>query len=559
MPKIIEMKKDDFLKKIKGYAANKKEKPTKLSITPDALAALKVKFVFAKTDEVTLNPQDLSFFKKSLMGRATPAKITDADASKTYYFSFCAPLLKELATTRIYVGRNAGERLEALATYLDRVKDGKVIFAVIPKTSLAIDQEGEEKEASLMGEENVSCSESFLEAASVEETKSVGDAHAKDTHVEDLGPGLGAREEGNAPIQNAFQELFEESRRRIEDQEFTIQGLEQRVQAYEALVRQHEVKVRETKIKAKENRLKAERSGLKVENLTQALHDLELENAQLRALQVEGVRDARVEDTRVGAPQANQNVVAEQVEGRANNDEAGEEGEGGNEDEEFEYGNEINELIAGLDDEEAEASLHLTEAITQWNNRLHWWRGKEVNTQVYNWDQNRDEEQTLARFIALAKLEKEKAAHFANHDSPWPKEEALATLQESANASDLECFALYQGFPEELKKFAILFAFWEMAHHNRFYRNALETVLNGGNTPATLGMADHSNPTDVMLKLLHYADLTRILMGHYHYLARHQFDIDLFMSQAENKARYGNLEGKSVDISRATIEAKFYQ
>ena len=50
MPKIIEMKKDDFLKKIKCYAANKKEKPTKLSITPDALAVIKVKFVFAKTD-----------------------------------------------------------------------------------------------------------------------------------------------------------------------------------------------------------------------------------------------------------------------------------------------------------------------------------------------------------------------------------------------------------------------------------------------------------------------------------------------------------------------------
>ena len=163
MPKIIEMKKDDFLKKIKCYAANKKEKPTKLSITPDALAVIKVKFVFAKTDEFTLNPPDLSFFKKSMMGRATPAKVTDADDSKTYYFNFCAALLKELAAAKIYVGKSAREKGETLAAYLDTVRNGKIIFELIPKASLTIAQEREEKEASVTVEENVSCSESFIE------------------------------------------------------------------------------------------------------------------------------------------------------------------------------------------------------------------------------------------------------------------------------------------------------------------------------------------------------------------------------------------------------------
>ena len=123
MTKIIEMKKDAFLKKVNDYAARKKESPTKLYITPASLAAIKVKFIFARTYEITLKPEELSFFKKSLMIRTTPVQATEADAGKTYYFSFCAPLMKELTKARIYTGRTAEEKLEALSLYLNTVKD----------------------------------------------------------------------------------------------------------------------------------------------------------------------------------------------------------------------------------------------------------------------------------------------------------------------------------------------------------------------------------------------------------------------------------------------------
>lgn len=557
MTKIIEMKKSDFLKKIKEYVLKKKESPTKLYMTPDTLSAVKIKFIFAKTHEITVAPDNLLFFKKTL-GGTSKAKATDSDTSKTYYFSFFAQLLRELTNAGIYVGKSAGEKLEALSTYLETVKGNKVIFEIIPKvdlnkTNITSGRNEEEKSAEFTMEENFCCSQSLIEdhaqsseSEFIKTTKEEGDtSHGSALHGDIF--------QGNIHQEDAFFSLFEESRRKLEEQEFVIKGLGDKIESYEKLAKQSDLKIKENKKKIKESRHAAKESNITIETLKATLENLKSENQQLNSMMFDRIEAAQKADAS-GADSSEEEIKEEvKVDDLEGNDE--------NQDHHV-YGNEINDLIAELDQEEVQNSLHLTEAITQWNNRLHLSRGEEIPISVYNREAGIDEKQTIARFIAIAKLERERAAHFANHDTPWPKEEELARVKSEGYAVDLQCFSLYQDFPKELKQFAVMFTFWEAAHHNRFYRNALSAVLNGGNVPDTLGMVDDTrvdtDQTDIMLKLLHYADMTRILMGHYGYIAQNQFNIDLFVFQDENKARFGNAIGDLVNISRTTTEAPLF-
>ena len=544
MPKIIEMKKIDFLKKIKEHITKKKESPTKLYMAPATLSAVKIKFIFAKTHEITVAPDNLLFFKKTL-GGTSKAKVTDSDASKTYYFSCFAQLLRELTNAGIYVGKSSTEKLEALATYLETVKDNKIIFEIIPKvdlnrTNITSGRNEGEKSTSFTMEENFSCSQSLIEdqaisseSASIKTTKEEGDtSHGDASH-------------------DLFEQIFEESRenrRKLEEQELIIKGLGDKIESYEKLAKQSDLKIKENKRKIKESRHAAKESSLTIETLKATLENLKSENQQLNNVMFDKIEAAQKADP--SGKEIKEKVKEEVKVGDL-------EGNDENQDDQV-YGYEINDLIVELDQEEGKNSLHLTEAITQWNNRLHWSRGEEIPVSIYNWNTKGDEKQTLARFIAIAKLERERAAHFANSDKVWPKEEELTRMKSEGYAVDLQCFSLYQDFPVALKQFAVMFAFWEAAHHNRFYRNALSTVLNGGDVPNNVGMTD-TDQTDIMLKLLHYADMTRILMGHYHYIAQNQFNIDLFVTQEENKARFqaslfGNAIGDFVNINRTTTE-----
>ncbi len=513
MPKIIEMKKNAFLKKIKKYAARKKETPLKLYMTPSQLSVVKIKFVFAKTHEVVLQPHDLLFFKQTpgaILGKSTKANPTDSDSGKTYLFTFCAPLLQELTRSKIYVGRSPQEKLEALATYLTSLKDDKIIFEIVSRVDLNTTG------ADIKTEDEKDSGFAVSDSVSLVEISESG------SFTGELG--IEIKEDGD--VSSAF---FEEYRSKLEEQGFIIEGLEDKVEAYRKL--------------AEQNGLKAKEGNLEIRNLKQALKNLESDYQELKAFQVESLQAAAMQAAKNEAMQGDEtgNLI-EDIDGQE--EEIKDDG--------------IDNLIAELENEEIDTSLHLSEAVTQWNHMLLWSRNEPVTVQIYNTDQEADEEQILARFIAIAKLERERAAHFANSDNPWPKEGELARIKSDGYGFDLKCFSLYQKFPEELKQFAVLFAFWEAAHHNRFYRNALGTVLNGGEIPKNLGMTDDTqmepDPIDVMLKLLHYTDATRILMGHYDCIAQNKFDVDLFVSQDENIARFKGIEKDDVDISRTTTE-----
>jgi hypothetical protein len=486
--KKIEVKKDSFLKNAKNYALKKKEKPAKLPMPPDAISALKVKFMFAKVEEITLTPERLSFFKERF-GMKTKGKVTDTDPSKTYYVAYLEALLQELAKSGIYVGMNVEDRFHALSAYVEAIKGGKIIIEVIPKVAFSSSSVGiEERESGGFTVSDRTLS-SLIESPSL-------DLLTETTQV---------------------REDAEKYKKKIEEQEATIARLEVKVEACQKAL--------------EEDAFRAMKNHLETVRLREMLEEAQREAARLRIFEPKGKEEEKETQTE------------EETEDDSENPD-------GREDE-------IGRLIEKIEAKEVAKVPLITESIRQWVCRLAGSRGERVTAPLYNPETTQEEAQTLPRFLAIAKLEEEKATHFAKYGDPWPKADLLARMRDEGYGIDLSCLFLYrqENFPRELRTFAVLFAFWEAAHHNRFYRNALAIALNSGAIPANVGIAADTPHTDGVLRLLHYTDLTRILMGHYGAIAQNQFNIDLFPSQKETMARFGEA---APDISRTTTEGALF-
>jgi len=483
MKKTIEIKVEGFLKGIKLYALKKKkEKPLKLPMPPDALAAFRVKFTFARVEEISLEVEGLSFFKERL-GIRVKARATDSDPSKTYYVAYLEALLNELAKFGIYAGQTVEDRLASLSAWMGAVRDGKVIVEVIAKAALApanasigIEDREKGRESGELGEES---DPSFIETPSLD--------WLTETTREEVG----------------------RYKRKIGEQELAIAALEATVRACREA----------TKEAAKEREYASEVAQV-VSPLQESLEQVRLEvTGHLRILEEEMVRLRTL-------PQN-----GEELEDRQKKSEKGE--------------------------ERREAAADTLAAILQeWTGRLVRSRNGLVTVPLCGRD-GHDGEETLPRFLAIARLEAEKAAHFASHNGFWPKEGALETLKVDGYEDDLGCLFLYkqEDFPRGLRMFAVLFAFWEAGRHNRFYSNAFSLALNSGSVPANLGISPDTAHEDALLKILHSADMMRILMGHYGAIAQSQFDITLFPIQEETMAQFG--EGLP-DIARTSMEGAVF-
>jgi len=291
MKKILEMKKDAFLKKIKNYVAKKvegrppKESPTKLYTTPHALTLIKIKFVFAKTYEIALKPNELLYFKKNL-GRVTKARQTDSDASKTYYFGFFAPLMQELTDAGIYAGRNTGEKLEALETYLKGVKGDKVIIEIIYGVDIntadaAAKAEGE---GSSYSRSVIGSSESLLESS--ESIAEFSEAEIFDPRLESMAevpePSVPQAELSQSLREDldAARAIAEEQEKKLEEQERIIRELEGKVGVYEKLATQGGLEIKEGGKKLGEQEIAIRELQAKIELYEKLARQSSLETGQ---------------------------------------------------------------------------------------------------------------------------------------------------------------------------------------------------------------------------------------------------------------------------------------
>jgi hypothetical protein len=617
MSKTFEIKKSSFLKKIEGYLFQKKETPLKLYTTPGQLSALRIKFVFARLHEVILMPSDLSFFTAQ-GDRWEVENPQGMDAGKIYYFRFCAPLLKELTKTRIFVGRSTQEKFDALSTYLNGLRDNKVIFDVVygvdlnltPRTvrsdasfnltprSLASDithRSGVSDQSAFAGEAVASASALLIETRKEEVADEEGkrDVEIERVIIEELEGQLDAYKKLAAQGELKFQE----SSLKIASLEQALRDVNAQLQVLEAA---KEDAKREEDRKAAENAAEFDNAAAlaqgKITSLEQTVRELELNVLQARRDEEEARREharleqalleqTRLEQDRLGRVRLEQVRLerarrervrreethleqAQREREAANNDAAAADDESYEikEGDEGEKDDGIDNLIEEIMQEDF---THLSTVIGEWKDALLKSRmGVStldlVESQGFvhplygTKKEGTPEDPNGVPFAVIARLEGERAAHVAANNTPWPREQELATLRSEGFGLDLQCLSIYQKFPRDLKAFVVLFVFWELAHHERFYRNALGIALNGGRVPDTLGIPEDANPTDTMLKLLHSTNVLRILMGHYAYIAHHQFGMDVFIPQHENKARFQDTTGEQVDISRTLAEARDY-
>jgi uncharacterized protein YjbI with pentapeptide repeats len=640
MSKTFEMKKSSFLKKIEGYLFQKKETPLKLYTTPGQLSALRIKFVFARLHEVVLMPSDLSFF--TAQGDRWEAENSQGiDAGKTYHFRFCAPLLKELTKTRVFVGRSTQEKFEALSTYLNGIRDNKVIFEVAYGVDLNLTPRTVRSDASFNLTPRSLASDITHRSVASDQLvlhESGGSAFTEACPREggELAAALPAAASALLIETRKEEAADEEGKRDVEGQRAVIEGLESELDAYRKLAAQGELKFQESSLKiasleqalrdsdvqlqaleAEKRETKEEQDRKvaafddaaalaqgKITSLEQTVREMELNLLQARRGEEEARREqarleqafleqtrleqdrlsrvrleqtrlerarrerVRLEQTRLEETRlAQARQEREAADGAAADDDSYEIKDG----DEGEKDDSIDNLIEEIMQEDF---THLSTVIGEWKDALLKSR-MGVNTldlvgsrglvhPLYGTKkEDAQADPNAVPFAVLARLEGERAAHVAANNTPWPREQELATLRSEGFGFDLQCLSIYQRFPRDLKAFMVLFIFWELAHHERFYRNALGIALNGGRIPDTLGIPEDANPTDTMLKLMHSTEILRILMGHYAYIAHHQFGMDVFIPQPENKARFQaslfqGATGEQVDISRTLAEARDY-